>query len=149
MMPTIRSKRFAGKQVWLGDGLVAFGDDGVAIGVINRGGEPIRPPAPPGPSQVEAAYESPSYEVLGDENIGVPDSDATPPATDEAVADESVPEADGQEDVPDLDAMTRAQLYRYATEELGLKLDWKGTTADEFRAAIRAALGISDEPAGA
>jgi len=137
-MPIIRSEKFAGKQVWLGDGLVAFDDDGMAVGVINRGGTPITPPAPLGPSQVEAAYESPSYEVLGDENVGVLEDDAVTPE-----ADEPVPEADGQEDVPDLEGMTRAQLYRYATEELGLKLDWQGTTADEFRAAIRAALGIA------
>ena len=45
-MPIIRSEKFAGKQVWLGDGLVAFDDDGMAVGVINRGGTPITPPAP-------------------------------------------------------------------------------------------------------
>jgi len=132
-MPTIRSERFAGSEVWLGDGLVAFDDAGYAIGVVKRPGPGLRisPPDALGDSQFASAKASPSYEV-GSGDRPAPPVEAEVPAE----VDEEVPPVEGgeteDEALPDFAAMTRAELYVYCRDVLGLEIEYKHTPKEKL-----------------
>ncbi|MGD9496240.1 MAG: hypothetical protein AB7Y46_08015 [Armatimonadota bacterium] len=139
-MNRIYSQQFAGREVWLGDGLVAFGDDGFAIGVVKRlGPGPRLAPQPLGESQFEAAAQSAAYEVLPAQDEAAETPRDT--AADTEVAAEAAAGVDDEgqaEEIPrDLQRLNRRELYELA-KELGLDVDWVGTSAADLRAAIEA-----------
>ncbi len=140
-MPIIRSERWAGACVYLGDGLVQFGADGLALGVVARDGRPVNPPAPIGRSQVESALQSDSYVVEGDENPE-PEYEAGPDAEADAVPEAQPAEEHAER--PDLAAMSRGEKYRYCRDVLGLEVPYIGTSQDDFDEAIRAAWAEAD-----
>lgn len=154
-MPIIRSKRWAGACVYLGDGLVQFDEEGVAVGVVERAGRALDPPAPVGPSQVESALQSDSYVVEGVEE----EAEAAEAAEVEAAAPEvpapaavvgvepevPAPEPDAAApDRPDLATMDRAAKYHYAKDVLGLDVDWLHTKTAELEQLIREAWAETD-----
>lgn len=167
----------AGCQVWLGDGLVRFDDAGVALGVVKRDGHTFEPPAALNESQFEQARRAAGYVVEEGEaseaaaqppqppaeavdEPEAPDgaSDATEAAVEATDAASDVGEAEAEDvepeaavepgaDLPDLETMTKGDLYKLA-QDLKLDLDWTGTTSDEFREGIRMhwrSEGILDE----
>ena len=151
-MSTIQSSKFAGRQVWLGDGKVAFDAEGVAVGVVKRNGRALRPPEPLGPSQFAAAHGSPSYTVTGweapaeaavspqeaPEVPGVSQAAGTSPAApappQAAAQGLVVGEAPAERDA-DLADSTRQELYRLA-QDMGLDPAWIGSTSDDLRELI-------------
>jgi len=166
-MGTIHSSKFAGREVWLGDGKVRFDAAGVAVGVVKRAGRVLKPPEPVGPSQVEAAQGSPSFTVDGpppqaapagapvepqeppDAQVGpkVAPAPEEPPAAPAGAATGLVvgePQAeaqveDGRQDDrdEDLDDLSRPELYRLA-QGLGLQPEWQTCTSDGLREQIAA-----------
>jgi hypothetical protein len=145
-MPTIRSERWAGGRVYLGDGLVQFDEEGVAVGVVERAGRALDPPAPVGPSQVESALQSDSYVVEGVAEAAAAE-EAAAVATPEVPAPEpevaAAPEA-AAPDRPDLATMDRAAKYHYAKDVLGLDVDWLHTKTAELERLIREAWAEAD-----
>lgn len=145
-MPIIRKERLAGSLVYLGDGLVQFDEEGVAVGVVEREGRALNPPAPVGRSQVEAALRAPGYVVEGVEETAAEEEEAavaTPevPTPEPEVA--AAPEA-AAPDRPDLATMDRAAKYHYAKDVLGLDVDWLHTKTAELERLIREAWAEAD-----
>lgn len=151
-MPIIRKERLAGSLVYLGDGLVQFDEEGVAVGVVEREGRALNPPAPVGRSQVEAALRAPGYVVEGVEEeaeaaeveaaaqeVSAPEVPVPASAAEAGVAPEAA-----APDRPDLATMDRAAKYHYAKDVLGLDVDWLHTKTAELERLIREAWAEAD-----
>jgi hypothetical protein len=68
------------------------------------------------------------------------DAEAEPEDVDEVTGDEGAGDEDDAGDGPNdgLAEMDRADLYQLAKEDLGLEVEWTGSTKDDLAAAIRA-----------
>ncbi len=154
MSITIRNESLAGHQVWLGDGLVSFDAEGVAVGVVKRDGFDLNPPAPVGPSQVAHARAAEGFTLDGEDaaedaqetlqdaaeapaaESGAEAHEEGPAAAEDAAAPESEEAAGGGPDLPDLDALKRNELWALV-QELGIDLPFVGSSSEDFQAAIR------------
>ncbi len=160
----IRNEKMAGQTCWLGDGLVSFDAEGVAVGVVKRDGRRCDPPAPLNDSQVENAREvafagfvveedaegavpAPQAPAQAPAPVPAPEPCEGPPAAaqepvaaaaeepDEAAVEDEAP--DGP-DLPDLDALKRPALLALV-RELGIGVNGVGLKNTDLAEAIRAA----------
>lgn len=161
-MATIYNEAMAGKRSWLGDGLVLFDAEGVAVGVVKRNGRKCDPPAPLNDTQfdharraaefgfevwledgepeeaAEAASQAPVAPVEAPEPAPAP-APCNPPAEeqeqDAGPEDEDAGDGDAP-NLPDLAELKRPALLALV-QELGLGLNVVGMKNVDLAVAVR------------